>query len=285
LFSATEPLSFACVLGRSAIWPVVAVVLLSAGALVYFVGDVAGDSSPAAQRGDGGSSNSDTHPAPTDPEPATKRSDRDGGGSSVVASGEKREAPAWILTNALVRKHEALPCTDAGEPINFEVFSAGPSVGDVPVTSSIRRCDAGALEGESPDNYFAYVYGHCEPEPDIGCLPPLQIRSYPACERAYSDYSFEGKPLPYNELPSIDGAKVYEIEFITGPRIEIYTGVATIVISAADPALAQEALTQLVGQEAGETPATTSAALNDQSDRSLEAPAIDAIEGGLPCEA
>jgi len=151
------------------------------------------------------------------------------------------------------------------------------------MTRAVRRCDAGALADEVTSNYLAYVYGRCGAQGHSGCLPPLQIRSYPACQRSYGEYSFEGKPLPYTELPAIDGAKVFEIEFLIDHRIEVYTGTSTIAISASDWALAEEALQRLRGQSSGKPPAATASSLAQESPKGLEPPVRGAIEGDLPC--
>lgn len=198
---------------------------------------------------------------------------------------EDRVGPRWVSTQERVARHEALPCTGASDPINFEVFSAGPDVAGVPMSEAARRCDSGALADEATSNYFAYVYGDCRPEPNAGCLPPLQIRSYPACQRNYAEYSFEGKQLPYTELPSVDGAIVREIEFLVDHRIEVYTGTSTIVLSAADWSLAEEALQHLRGQPGGEVPASDASSLAQESRGGLEPPADGAIEGSLSCRA
>jgi hypothetical protein len=203
------------------------------------------------------------------------------GGSRV--GGRTREQPRWVSTHQRVQKREALPCTGPTDPINFEVFSAGAAVDGTPLTSSVRRCDAGALADEAPDNYFAYIYGKCLPQPDVGCLPPLQIRTYPACERAFADYSFEGEPLPNRQLPSVEGAEVVEIDFLVDHRIEIYSGTSTIVISAADETLEKEAIDLLRGQEAGFPPATTADSLSQKSKRGLQPPAQGATKGELRC--
>jgi hypothetical protein len=253
------------------IWLVVAATVLAAGALVYFVRDdgasdrAANASALAAQV-----RNASIQEA---------ASARDADATMV----EDRGGPRWVSTHERVLRHEALPCTGPSDPINFEVFSAGPDVAGVPMTEAARRCDPGALADELASNYFAYVYGKCQPRADTGCLPPLQIRSYPACQRTFADYSFEGKPLPYKELPPVGGAKVREIEFLVDHRIEIYTGDSTIAISAADWSLAEEALQLLRGQPSGTPPATTASSLAQEPQGRLEPPAKEAIEGGLSC--
>jgi hypothetical protein len=190
--------------------------------------------------------------------------------------------PRWVSTRERVSQGEALPCTGPRDPINFEVFSAGPAVAGVPMTEAVRRCDAGALADESTSNYFAYVYGDCQALAG-GCRLPLQIRSYPACQRSYSEYEFEGKPLPYKELPAVGGARVREIEFLVDHRIEVYTGTSTIVISAADWGLAEEALRLLRGQSSGQPPATTATSLAQEPQERLGPPAQGAMEGDLQC--
>lgn len=210
-----------------------------------------------------------------------------GAGETVAATVPDRddERPDWVSNHERVLRHEALPCTGPGEPVNFEVYSAGPAVAGVPMTAAVRRCDAGALADESTTNYLAYVYGECQSRSpgDAGCLPPLQIRSYPACQRSYSEYSFEGKPLPYTELPPVDGAKVLEIDFLVDHRIEVYSGTSTIVLSAADWSLAEEALEQLRSQPAGSPPAASATSLARGSQGSLEPAANDPLEGDPPC--
>jgi hypothetical protein len=269
------------------VWLAGVIVVLAAGLLAYLVsddggGDWAADATRAAQTsglpGDEAlvAGDADTGSGGTDT--GTSRAESAGTPAAVY-----QERPRWVSTRERVRRHEALPCTGPREPINFDVFSAGPAVAGVPVTGASRRCDAGALADEVTSNYFAYVYGDCQPQPEAGCLPPLQIRSYPACQRTYADYSFDGEPLPYTELPPIDGAKVYEIEFLVDHRIEIYTGTSTIAISAADWSLAEEALDQLRGQTSGEPPATSAASLANESQNRLQPPAKEAIEGDLPC--
>lgn len=204
------------------------------------------------------------------------------GTESGVTSIDNRGSPPWVSTHERVMRREALPCTGEREPINFEVFSAGPAVAGVSMTGVVRRCDAGALANESTSNYFAYVYGDCQALAG-GCRLPLQIRSYPACQRSYSEYEFEGKPLPYKELPPVGGARVREIEFLVDHRIEVYSGTSTIVISAADWSLAEEALRLLRGQPSGESPSGTADSLAQETQQRLDPPINGAIEGDLPC--
>lgn len=193
----------------------------------------------------------------------------------------RQQPPKWVSTHERVLQGEALPCTTPNEPINFDIFSAGRAVKGLPLTSTVRRCDAGADGDESPANYLAYVYGNCDPS-QSGCSPPLQIHSWHACQRAYTDYSFEGQPLPYRELADMGDAKVVEIDFLVDRRIEIYTGSSTIVIWAADRALALAAVEMLRSQPSGRIPITDAADLAGEPGE-LDPPADGAIEGELRC--
>ena len=212
--------------------------------------------------------------------------------ASDSASGGSKTPPtdspaltASVSIRQWVLKHEALPCTHTDEPINFEIFSAGPSVAGVPLTNFTRRCGGTTSADEPPPNFTNYLYGSCEVvEGAPGCALPLQIQTWPACQRALGDYSFEGKPIPYQELPKINGAEVVEINFMLDHRIEIYTGSSTIVIFAENRDLARKALSQLRSQKIGKPPATEPKELKGQPDGDLAAPSDGATEGALQCQ-
>ncbi len=209
--------------------------------------------------------------------------------SSHAAGSESAAATnrplAWIPTHVRVLRHEALPCTGPREPINFEIFSAGPSVAGRSVTHFVRRCDTSTPADEAPANYTSYVYGHCKiTSSPNGCEPPLEIQTFPACQRSLADYSYEGKPLPYRRLLDRGGAEVVEINFMLDHRIEVYTNSSTIVIFAADRAIAVKALAQLTPQLEGSPPARDASELEANPDEGLAAPVNKAIEGDLPCQ-
>jgi hypothetical protein len=183
------------------------------------------------------------HPASSDsPTHASSQSSDNGGPGLRRVSYQER-----------VAGHEALPCTRADEPTNFEVFSAGRSVAGVPLNTVRRNCGGVTPVDEPPGNFVNYIYGHCTVPPGAsGCQPPLEVQTWPSCQRTYVDYSFEGKPIPYTELPSRNGARVFEIEFMFGNRIEVYTKSSTVVIFANNAALARKAVAEL--QASGDRP-------------------------------
>lgn len=185
-----------------------------------------------------------------------------------------------------VRPHESLPCTGAEDPTNFEVFSAGPAPAGVPLAASLRRCEAAAPSEEVSSNYVSYIYGECEYREagDTGCAPPLEVQTWPACQRSLADYSFAGESMPHKKLPPQDSAEVVEFEFEEETRFEVYTKSSTIVVFAQDPALARKAIGLLRSQEKGKPPVTNPAALGRGVPEKLGPPSRGAMEGALPCE-
>lgn len=208
----------------------------------------------------------------------------DSGGD--VDSGPDGNPPlVWVSAEKRVDRGEALPCTGPKDPTNFEVYSAGPAVGSLPLTGFKRRCGGTTPVDEPPANLTNYIYGDCEPaEGGSSCVPPLEIQTWPACQRTLADYSFEGKPIPHRDLPKIGEAKVVVIEFMFEPRIEVYTATSTIVIFTENADLAEEALAGLRPQDVGEPPATQADELAVKPERQLAAPNKKALEGELKCQ-
>jgi hypothetical protein len=184
--------------------------------------------------------------------------------------------------HARVAQEEVLPCTSPREPANFEVFSAGPAVAGVPLAGVERRCGAPSLPGDHPENFVNYIYGRCEiSKGGDGCMPPLEIQTWPACQRALADYSFGGEPVAYKRLPDENGAEVVEI--LLDGRIEVYTGESTIVVFSENPALAEKAVTLLRAGEEGQSPPTHAGEIEGKPEEGLAPPVPGATEGELSC--
>lgn len=206
---------------------------------------------------------------------------------SEVEVGDPVPLPkGWVSTHELVQKREALPCTGPQHPINFEIFSAGAEVSGLPLTATVRRCDIAAPAYEAPANRITYIYGSCEiPEGSTGCAPPLEVQTWPACQRSKAEYSFEGRPLPFRERSRHGEAKVLEFEFALERRIEVYTKSSTVVIFADSRELAREAVELLLPQQKGKPPVTSRAGLRGAPPQGLAAPSDGAMEGKLQCQA
>lgn len=120
-----------------------------------------------------------------------------------------------------------------------EDFDAGASVQGVRLTHRDALCTQADPErsqsaggGIDPDSYTRAhytlaVYGTCEATSDTGCAPPLQIQTWPACERSPADYSVGGKPLAPTEVLNIRGVPA---RFYGANRLEISAGDVTVVM-------------------------------------------------------
>ena len=193
-------------------------------------------------------------------------------------SNDTKVSTSW----APVLNDEALPCTGPKEPVNFQTFSVGPAIDDFAFTGGERRCGGGSPATRV--NYVSYIYGKCvPPRGEGGCQPPLEIQTWPACQRYFAKYSFRGEPLPHNWLTPVDGAQVLEINFTLDQRIEVSSGESTIVIFSPDRSLAIEAAEMLRSEERQSPIATVARELRDNDSSRLAPPAEGSIEGGLSC--
>lgn len=149
----------------------------------------------------------------------------------------------------------------------------------------LRRCDAATEIGEPGANYVSYIYGECryleQTDGDTGCSPPLEVQTWPACQRSVADYEYEGRPYPYRPLPNERGATAASFE--GGWRLEVYSGASTVVIFANQEAVAMKALSLLRPQATDSAPALRSADLETPTPDRLAAPVAGATEGSLPC--
>jgi hypothetical protein len=132
-------------------------------------------------------------------------------------------------------------------------------------------------------NFVSYVYGDC---PQIldgtedSCAPPLEIQTWPGCERSLADYELvPGVPYPHEKLGNLDGVPAYS--FDEGMRVELYAGTATIVIFATDPSLIDQAVAAIQLEPASEPPGQPAA--DDAQRPDLPPPAPGAVAGKLSC--
>jgi hypothetical protein len=157
-------------------------------------------------------------------------------GRETATAGPSTNAKAWLShVNALRTKHGLLPCTGPGQTTNFRAFSLGRSFHGLPAGGALRRCGAPYRAGYrngpvlAPPNFVMVNYGDCDAERTGSCAPPLQVQTWPACERNLSSYAADpsGAPLPHRRL-TVRGAPA--ALFDEGLRLEIYTGASTVVV-------------------------------------------------------
>jgi hypothetical protein len=174
------------------------------------------------------------------------------GGSSLASQSSREEAPC------LKQRH--LPA--------FTAYNLGREFAGLPLTSVERFCFAPGPRrhrvGEPASVAWTSeaTYGTCTPEAGSEgvCDPPLEIQSYPECDRNFSSYGGVVEPAgalsPRNSFFLGGSYKIPTAAFEYGhspTRLEIYTGQTTVVIYTAGvrdpPTLARRAahaLTRLI---------------------------------------
>jgi hypothetical protein len=113
---------------------------------------------------------------------------------------------------------------EARDFTEFPLYSVGPQFEGIPLVGITRRKDEVLLGESVAANFVNFIYGDCQAEADAGCVPPLQIQTWAACERnpsVYPDYL----PRTRTQLRGVP-ALVFE----DGQRLELSTGPVTVII-------------------------------------------------------
>jgi hypothetical protein len=169
-------------------------------------------------------------------------------------------------------EHSDLVPTQAQAFPDFPLYSVGDAFEGNSLVGITRRLDPPTSEYPLSlrANFVNFIYGRCSAGDDAGCMPPLEVQIWPACERNLSSYSMTpvGDPPPHENL-SLRGVPAALFE---DPRLEVYTGNVTIV---------------LFGHERQELLRTADALRGVNNDVGtgveLPAPAPGALEGKLQC--
>ncbi len=140
---------------------------------------------------------------------------------------------------------QALACTPPGASVNFPLFDAGILVDGLLRSTIVRDCEAPdpveVAQGYKPTNSLTFEYGSCDANAtdpatqDSGCAVPVEVQVWPACQRNQAEYDMdpEGTPPPHQDL-TVRGAPASFFNDDSPPRLEVYTGTSTIVISGPD---------------------------------------------------
>jgi hypothetical protein len=139
----------------------------------------------------------------------------------------------------------------------FPLYSLGTQFEDLPLTAIVRTDQQSTLKARGgfgiPDNrpnHVTFVYGTC----GGGCVPPLQVQIWPACDRALQNYHYNdnvrglrvgGPSRPY-ELATARGVPAARFSGM----LEIYSGTVTIVIFGETAAQQERAAESLVSANA-----------------------------------
>jgi hypothetical protein len=156
------------------------------------------------------------------------------------------------------------PCLHRHHLPAFTAYSLGPLFEGLPRTGMFRSCYAPPhiphvhLVGPYPHSvaWTSYVdYGTCTPEGfEGGCTDPLEIQSWPECDRNFNTDVGANSPkaLPARTSYRLSGSHkipTAALSYGVTTQIEMFTGQTTIVIFSGGPSLAlsaAHALTQIV---------------------------------------
>lgn len=200
-------------------------------------------------------------------------------GTSSDAPDQTTAPRAYVDNSGL--DHSVTSCNSA-----FLTLDVGPSLAGLPLIHEEDVCSdpepvrsqvaGGRVDPESlgRSRFALRVYGKCEATTETGCAPPLQIQSWPACERSAADYTF-GAPERRLEPTEVVDVRGVPGRFYGNDRLEISTGAVTVVIFGDSRELVLTAADAL--RSAPGSP--------DKVDSSgeLPAPVRGAQDGTLPC--
>lgn len=170
----------------------------------------------------------------------------------VVASGDPNVAPGDRVSQAIEGDCRAIPGRlDAGASFRGTPVSRGRLC--EPPQADAMRATPGAPPPALPVNADVAAYGQCEtPTDGAGCMPPIQVQTWSACERNYALYEQmpgpDGEAIPHERttIRGVDAAR-----FDEGRRIELYGRDVTVVVFAPDAATALQVAKSLRGSAGG----------------------------------
>ena len=146
----------------------------------------------------------------------------------------------------------------------------------------IRHCVASVPGERIRANYVSYLYGCSAKLSDVSspCSAPLEVQTWPACERTLADYeAAPGVPYPHRNLGRVEG--VPAAFFDLGTRLELYTGTSTVVIFGSDRTQVLRAARGLQREAGGQAPGVPSS--TTPRGARLQPPVPGAVSGRLSC--
>jgi hypothetical protein len=177
------------------------------------------------------------------------------GTAVFVASRGSDQAHAAFAREAPVSPAAFKRTCPPGAPTPTRYFDLGRSFAGLRLTSHSEICNPasppGATVASGPSEavgYVSVVYGSCTPASGEGCVPPLNVQSWPECARDPKTYKPPGRlgasaaRLNPSEAVTVSAAPwIPARSFEAGTRLELYTGETTIVVFAGESRLAAEA--------------------------------------------
>jgi hypothetical protein len=126
-------------------------------------------------------------------------------------------------------------------------------------------------------HFTSAIYGTCDPSgSDVGCHPPLEVQTWPACERSPADYTFGEPEAPVVLAPS----QIFQVRGVTArfygsDRLELSTGDVTVVLFGTSQQLLVSAAKAI--RTSSDSPDSVPAG------QALPPPVPGAESGTLPC--
>jgi hypothetical protein len=162
--------------------------------------------------------------------------------------------PAGAGGEPLTERQERERCLERRHLPRYTVYSLGASFDGLARTTTIRNCEVpgpGPYAGTHPGSVAwnsTVVYGSCTPEGfEGGCGPPLEIQSWPQCDRDYSLYGTKEPASALRPATSFRLSGSYKIptaafERGISNRIELYTGQTTVIVFTDGPGASDRAI-------------------------------------------
>jgi hypothetical protein len=167
------------------------------------------------------------------------------------------------------------PCV-SGDTAPFAHYYLGESFESLPLTGRSYDCGRPSKPPGpiARPNFADYLYGDCEPPPDGGCAPPLEVQTTPACDRWWGQYNlgFPDEPIVRPKLRKKRGVPSARLD---DSAIELYTDDVTVTVYADDLARARRAVAAL--RRAPDSPAGADAG------EPLPHPITGALRGRIGC--
>jgi hypothetical protein len=190
-------------------------------------------------------------------------------GAVLNACAQERVTQKTARQEAPRQARDRKPCPPKGsDAVNFSAYYLGDSFQGIPLKKKLRDCTNPRSRQIGRVNYVSFIYGDCVASSDMGCAPPFEVQSAPACERNLSQYRRGSyRLLKVRGVPAAT--------FGGDAQLEIYTGDATVAIfgpSRSRVLIASEALMSVPGS------GTSIPARVD-----LPKPARGALQGKLAC--
>jgi hypothetical protein len=148
---------------------------------------------------------------------------------------EEARATEQGLERKAVTPRGNFELADAKAFKGFPIYTVGDTFRNLPLNAAIR-VNASRIPGEAVRaDHVTFMYGGCESVGGQGCMVPLQVQVWNACERNRDSYATGPGPPAVTSDESLKVRGVDAAYFEDFSRLELYSGAGTIVLFADGP--------------------------------------------------